>query len=132
MAFGSHENAFGPLSSDDVIKATSAVTSTSATNAFTLPIEAVLKNDLSVVVAISSAPTGTSPTLTVTLTSTDADNKISVSNTDTINSAGNFVIPIPPVRSANWNLALTVGGSTPSYPLTAYVAKAGHAVLDNT
>lgn len=131
MAFGTHENGFGPLSSDDVIKATGAVTSTSATNAFTLPIEAVLKHDLAVVVNIT-AVSGTSPTLVLTLTSTDTDDKITVSNTDNITTTGNYVIPIPPVRSANWNLALTVGGTTPSFTLTAYAAKAGHAVLPSS
>tara|TARA_R110000822_G_scaffold13748_7_gene48638 strand:+ start:488 stop:892 length:405 start_codon:yes stop_codon:yes gene_type:complete len=134
MALGTHVNAFGPLSSDDVVKATADFTADSTTNAFTLPIEAVLGHDLSVVVAVPTNPTGTSPTLAVVLTSTASNNKISVSNTDLIAAKGNYVIPIPPVRSSTWNVSLTIGGSsTPTFAnLTVYVAKAGHAVLPVT
>lgn len=131
MAFGTHENAIGPLSSDDVIVAVANLTVTAATNAFTLPIEAVLKNDLSVVMTIPSI-TGT-PTLVAVLTSTDSHNKIEVKNTDNIDEAGNYVIPIPPVRSSGWNLSLTVAGGSPVFVnFAAYIAKAGHAVLPST
>jgi hypothetical protein len=131
MAFGTNENAFGPLSSDDVIRAQASITATDTTNAFTLPIEAVLKHDLAVVLTISSV-SGTSPTLAAVLTSTDTGHKITVTATEDITAAGNYVIPIPPVKSANWNLSLTIGGTTPDYNLGAYVAKAGHAVLAAT
>ena len=134
MALGTHENGFGPRSSDDVIIASADFTATAATNAFTLPIEAVLAHDLAVVIACPTAPTGTSPTIAAVLTSTDTDNKISVSNTDVIAAKGNYVIPIPPVRSSGWNLSLTLGGSsTPTFgSLSAHVVKAGHAVLPVT
>ena len=134
MSLGTHENAFGPVDNDSIVVAVADFLATDTTNTFTLPIEAVLKNDLSVLIHVPTNPLGTNPTLAVILTSTDTDNKIEIKNTDTIKAKGNYLIPIPPVRSGAWNVSLTIGGSnTPNFEdMLVAVVKAGHAVLPVT
>jgi len=133
-ALGTNENGFGPIDSDSIIIAEADLTATDATNAFTIPEEVALGSSLGVLLACPSAPTGTDPTLAAVVTSTDADNKISISHVDTIEAEGNYIIPLPPVRSSGWNLSVTIGGtSTPTFAdFSAALVKVGHAVLPVT
>jgi hypothetical protein len=82
--------------------------------------------EVSIVIHIANAPTGTSPTIVFTITEVDpADESTQVGiskSSTTINAAGTQVVTMLLVNSPTAKISWTVGGTTPSFSGTTVTA----------
>lgn len=100
------------------------LTATESALAFTIPAGSY-RRPMAVHVLLPVAAAGTTPTLKVDCKSTDTDEKVESTHTDNVTDVkipgalaaypAILTIPVPLSRSVNYEVNLTVGGTTPDF-----------------